>query len=223
MCPASSPISREHVIVGWDQVRSSYDRVAGKYEARFLGELSGKPRDRELLDAFATAVGDPVVEVGCGPGQIGAYVRAHRRRVVGADISVAMATRVRRRLDAAIVANMQSLPLATGAAAGLLAFYSLIHIRRRDVDGVLREFARVLRPGGRVLFSVHEGQGETEVEEFLGEAVGVSVTFFDLDELVAATRAAGFEIVFAERRAPYASESETFRLYIEATRPASAS
>jgi SAM-dependent methyltransferase len=168
-------------------------------------------------------VGDPVVEVGCGPGQIGAYVRAHRRRVVGADISVAMATRVRRRLDAAIVANMQSLPLATGAAAGLLAFYSLIHIRRRDVDGVLREFARVLRPGGRVLFSVHEGQGETEVEEFLGEAVGVSVTFFDLDELVAATRAAGFEIVFAERRAPYASESETFRLYIEATRPASAS
>jgi ubiquinone/menaquinone biosynthesis C-methylase UbiE len=211
------------VIVGWDEVRSSYDRVAGKYEARFLGELSGKPRDRELLDAFATAVGDPVVEVGCGPGQIGAYVRARRRRVVGADISVAMVTRVRRRLDAAIVANMQSLPLATGAAAGLLAFYSLIHIRRRDVDGVLREFARVLRPGGRVLFSVHEGQGETDVKEFLGEAVGVSVTFFDLDELVAATRAAGFEIVFAERRAPYASESETFRLYIEATRPASAS
>jgi ubiquinone/menaquinone biosynthesis C-methylase UbiE len=211
------------VIVDWDQVRSSYDRVAGKYEARFLGELSGKPRDRDLLDAFATAVGDPVVEVGCGPGQIGAYVRAHRRRVVGADISLAMATRARRRLDAAVVADMQSLPLATGAAAGLLAFYSLIHLRRRDVDGALQEFARVLRPGGRVLFSAHEGQGETDVEEFLGDAVSVSVTFFDLDELVAATRTAGLDIVFAERREPYANESETSRLYVEAGRPTPAS
>lgn len=211
------------MIVGWNQVRSSYDRVAGKYEARFLDELSGKPRDRDLLDAFATAVSDPVVEVGCGPGQIGAYVRAHRRRVVGADISLAMATRARRRLDAAVVADMQSLPLANGAAAGLLAFYSLIHLRRRDVDGALREFARVLRPGGRVLFSAHEGQGETDVEEFLGDAVSVSVTFFDLDELVAATRTAGLEIVFAERRAPYANESDTSRLYVEAGRPTPAS
>jgi ubiquinone/menaquinone biosynthesis C-methylase UbiE len=223
MCSACSAISRDHVIVGWDQVRSSYDRVAGKYEARFLGELAGKPRDRDLLDALATAVGDPVLEVGCGPGQIGAYVRAHRRRVVGADISLAMATRASRRLDAAVVADMQSLPLATGAAAGLLAFCSLIHLRRRDVDGALREFARVLRPGGRVLFSAHEGQGETDVEEFLGDAVSVSMTFFDLDELVAATRTAGLEIVFAERRAPYANESETARLYVEAGRPAPAS
>jgi ubiquinone/menaquinone biosynthesis C-methylase UbiE len=222
MCSASRPISREYVIVGWDQVRSSYDRVAGKYEARFLGELSGKPRDRELLDAFATAVGDPVVEVGCGPGQIGAYVRAHRR-VVGADISVEMARRARRRLDAAVVADMRSLPLASGTAAGLLAFYSLIHQRRADIDAALREFARVLRPGGRVLFSAHEGQGEADVDEFLGETVRVSVTFFELDELVAATRAAGLEIVLAERRAPYAIESERSRLYVEARRPAPSS
>ena len=81
----------------------------------------------------------------------------------------------------------------------------------------------MLRTEGRVLLSVHEGQGETEVEEFLGESVGVSVTFFDLDELVAATGAAGLEIVRAERRAPYAGEPETFRLYVEARRPASAS
>jgi SAM-dependent methyltransferase len=208
--------------VDWDDVRSSYDRVAGEYEARFVGELSAKPRDRELLDAFATAVGDPVVEVGCGPGQIGAHVGARGHRVVGADISVAMARQAKRRLGAAVVADMHSLPLATGVAAGLLAFYSLIHLRRREVVRVLREFARVLRPGGLVLFSAHEGHGETEVEEFLGEAVCVSVTFFELDELVAATRAAGLEIVHAERRAPYAIESERFRLYLGARRPAPA-
>ena len=76
----------------------------------------------------------------------------------------------------------------------------------------------MLRPEGRVLCSAHEGQGETEVEEFLGEEVCVPVTFFDLEDLVAAMRAAGFEIMCAERRAPYSTESERFRLYVEAKR-----
>ena len=141
MCSASGPFTGEHVTVGRREVRSSYDRVAQKYEARFLGELSDKPRDRELLDAFSTAVGDPVVEVGCGPGQIGAYVRSCGRRVIGTDISVAMATRAAQRLDAAVVADMQALPLATGAAAGVLAFYLLIHLPRGEVGGALEEFA----------------------------------------------------------------------------------
>jgi SAM-dependent methyltransferase len=201
--------------VSWDQVRTSYDRVADKYEARFLDELSSKPRDRELLDAFAVSVGDPVVDVGCGPGQIGAYVRQRGRTVVGADISPAMAKRSTRRLDAAIAADMRLLPLATDAVAGLLAFYSLIHVRRLELGLVLGEFSRVLRTGGRVLFSAHEGQGEVEIEEFLGEPVPFTATFFELDELVEATRAAGFEIAVAERRAPYSTES-TVRRYVEA-------
>ena len=44
----------------WDEVPD--DIVARKYEERFLHELQDKPRDRELLDAFADAVGDPVLE-----------------------------------------------------------------------------------------------------------------------------------------------------------------
>jgi SAM-dependent methyltransferase len=204
--------------MAWDDMRASYDRVAGRYEARFLDELAGKPRDRELLDAFAASVGDPVVEVGCGPGQIGHYVRARGHHVVGADISFAMAERAVARIDAAVVADMRRLPLSAGAIGGLLAFYSLIHVRRSELDHVLREYARVLQRDGRLLLSAHEGRGEHEVDEFLGERVPFAATFFQLDELVAAVSTAGFEIVIAERRAPYANESETFRLYIAAKR-----
>lgn len=71
----------------WDQLGASHDRVAGKHEDRFLDELAGKPRDRELLDAFAVSVGDPVLDIGCGPGQIGAYVRA--RSAPTSDAAVA--------------------------------------------------------------------------------------------------------------------------------------
>jgi SAM-dependent methyltransferase len=205
--------------VSWDRVRSSYDRVAAAYATRFLDELREKPRDREILAAFALSVSDPVVEVGCGPGQIGAFVRQHGRFVVGIDLSTAMARLSASRLDGAVTADMRALPLGSGSAAAVVAFYALIHVPREELELVLGEFKRVLRPGGRALFSAHEGKGEVAVEEFLGERVDVAASFFELDDLIAASRTAGLEILMAERRAPYPSESETFRLYVDARVP----
>jgi SAM-dependent methyltransferase len=204
--------------VAWEQLRSSYDAVARKYEARFLDELNDKPRDRELLTAFADSVRDPVVEVGSGPGQIGAFVRQHGRRVFGLDRSAQMARLAKHRLNGALVADMRSLPLASERLGGLVAFYSLIHLQRHELATALREFHRVLQPGGRVLFSAHEGQGELEHDEFLDEPVPIVATLFELDELVDATEAAGLRVTLAERRIPYPSES-TARLYVEATQP----
>jgi len=206
-------------VTAWDGVRPSYDRVAAKYEARFLHELDDKPRDRAMLEAFASSVGDPVMEIGCGPGQVGAFVRGLGRVVIGVDLSLEMAKHGHRRLDAVVAADMRALPLAGGRAAAILAFYSLIHLSRREVVDVLREFRRTLRPGGRVFVSAHEGRGELEVSEFLDEPVAVGVTLFELDELVAASQAAGLDVLVAERRAPYPTEGERFRLYLEAERP----
>jgi SAM-dependent methyltransferase len=209
--------TREDGPVTWEQLRSSYDVVASKYETRFLDELRDKPRDRELLRAFSESVSDPVFEIGCGPGQIGVFVRQRGRRVFGLDLSPQMARLANRRLDGALAADMRSLPLAPERIGGLIAFYSLIHVRRADLCTALREFHRVLRPGGRVLFSAHEGQGEVERDQFLEEPVPFVATLFELDELVDASRAAGLTVSLAERRTPYPSES-TVRLYVEATR-----
>jgi SAM-dependent methyltransferase len=187
-----------------------------------VDELAGKPRDRELLELFAGSIGDPVVEIGCGPGHIGAHVRTHGHVVIGVDRSSEMARLAARRLGSAVVADMRSLPLANASVAGLVAFYSVIHVRRGELDGVLREFARALRPGGCLLLSAHEGRGEIERDDFLGEPVPVVATLFELDEIVDAMRGAGLGILRAERRAPYVTESETTRLYVEATRLASA-
>lgn len=90
----------------WEQIRSSYDTVARKYEARFLDELSDKPRDRELLAVFAESVGDPILEVGCGPGQIGSFVRQHGRRVFGLDLSTQMAALASGRLEGVLTGDM---------------------------------------------------------------------------------------------------------------------
>ena len=56
------------------------------------------------------------------------------------------------------------------------------------------------------------------LERFLDQAVPFVATFFELDELVDATTAAGLTVTRAERRASYPTESGTVRLYIEAFR-----
>jgi SAM-dependent methyltransferase len=202
--------------VTWDQVRSSYDTIASHYEARFLDELDRKPRDRDLLEHFAGAASDPVVEIGCGPGQVGAFVRGFGRRVVGVDLSREMAALARRRLDGASVGDMRALPLCDGAAGGLVAFYAVIHLPREDVPVALREFARVVRTGGRVLLSAHEGEGEVVLDEFAGQPVPMIASLFELDELVAMCADAGLHVEGAERRERYEGEITT-RLYLSAT------
>jgi SAM-dependent methyltransferase len=115
---------------------------------------------------------------------------------------------------------MRFLPLASGQIGGLVAFYSLIHLRRAELEPALREFRRVLRPGAHVLLSVHEGHNEVELDRFLEEPVPFGATLFELDELVTASQEAGLDVTLAERRAPYATESGTVRLYVDVRRPA---
>jgi SAM-dependent methyltransferase len=203
--------------VRFEDVPASYDVIAVDYEARFRDELQHKPRDRELLEEFAAAVDDPVVEIGCGPGQVGGYVRDRGRRISGVDLSRAMAGLAGRRLDGAVVGDMRALPVASESAGGLLAFYSVIHLPRRDLTVALREFRRVLRPGGQLLFSAHEGEGEVELDEFIGRPVPMIVTRFALGELAAACESAGLRVLHTERREQYEGEV-TRRLYVAATR-----
>ncbi len=198
-------------------VPASYDALARDYEARFRDELDGKPGDRELLDTFAAAVDEPVVEIGCGPGQVGAYVRRRDRRVVGVDLSREMAARAGGRLDGALVADMRAVPVATAAVGGVLAFYSVIHLPRADLPAALREFHRVLRPGGQLLFSAHEGEGEVVLDEFIGRPVPMIATLFRLDELTGACETVGLRVLHAAPREHYEGEITT-RLYVRAAR-----
>jgi SAM-dependent methyltransferase len=197
----------------FEDVPASYDAIAVDYEARFRDELDRKPRDRALLEEFARAVDDPVVEIGCGPGQVGAYVRDRGRSVAGVDLSRAMAGLAGQRLDGAVVGDMRALPMAAESAGGVLAFYSVIHLPRSDLVIALREVRRVLRPGGQLLFSAHEGEGEVVLDEFIGRPVPMIATLFTIEELSAACTSAGLRVLHTERRESYEGEVMR-RLYV---------
>ncbi len=196
-----------------------YDLAAGWYEQRFADELARKPTDRALLSDFAAAVGDPVVDLGCGPGQIGAFVRAAGRRVIGLDLSPEMARLAAGRLDGAVVADLRRLPCKDASVGGVVAFYSVIHVGREQLRATLTDLRRVLRPGGQLLLSAHEGSGTLRVEDWQDTGQPFTATLYSLDELTSAAETAGLAVRSATRRPPYPDEGATTRLYLLAAAP----
>ena len=210
---------RQNSDVKPDRTAAAYEIVAATYEAKFVGELDDKPRDRELLDNIASRGAGAVLDVGCGPGQIGAYLAHHGRTVFGVDLSETMTRLASSRLSGAVVADMRALPFRTGSVSDIVAFYSVIHLPMAELGAAFREFTRVLQPGGQALVSAHEGKGAIEITEFLNHKVDLAATFFSLDDLVSTAVDAGLEIVIADSRPPYDKEGPTVRLYVEAVKP----
>lgn len=143
--------------------RASYDADASGYAEQVRGLLDDKPYLRtslallaELVDA---ACGGPVLDAGCGTG----YATDHLHRLgadaFGIDLSSDMIAIARRdhphlRFD---VGTMTDLDLADDSVAGVLAFWSVIHVPDHAVPGVFEEFLRVSRPGGPLLVGFHVG------------------------------------------------------------------
>src|SRR5258708_4269734 len=133
-----------------DNVQGSYDTVADEYANKYLHELDHKPLDRELLDRFAKAVAGKgrAVDLGCGPGQVARYLKARGVDVVGIDLSPQM-VEAARRANTEIEfrqGDMRKLDFPENTLAGIAAFYSIIHIPREQVNAVLKELHRVLKP-----------------------------------------------------------------------------
>jgi SAM-dependent methyltransferase len=145
--------------------RRRWDANAADYYAEH-GEVLG---DADLLwcpeglrEADAHLLGDvrgrEVLEVGCGAAQGGRWLVAQGARVTAFDVSrgqLDLARRLDRRTGITVPtvqADAQRLPFrdasfdVVASAFGAVPFVS-------DSAGVMREVARVLRPGGRFVFS----------------------------------------------------------------------
>lgn len=149
--------------------RASYDTVAETYADMFRDELDGQPVIRHLLAMYAELVRDagngPVVDVGCGTGRVTAHLRGLGTDAFGVDLSPGMVAMARRdhpgiRFD---VGSMTDLDLADGSVAGVLAWFSIIHVPDDAVRAAFAEFRRVLRPGGVLLVGFYVGD-ETKVK-----------------------------------------------------------
>lgn len=214
-----------------EALRRGYDAVASDYAETFGDELDHKELDRKLLDRFAHEMCEagPVLDAGCGPGQITAYLFERGVDVRGIDFSPEM-IRIARELHPRIdfsVGDMLELALPDALFAGLVAFYSIIHVPRDQVERALAELRRVLRPQGRMLLSFHVSDTNSKatlptlhVEELLGHEVSLDFEFYSRAEMEAYLQLTGWAVDEVLEREPYPDiEAPTRRAYFLARRP----
>lgn len=223
--PTAAPIDREAVLEGGAdlrdaQVRSGYDAMAVGYAEALDDELAGKPFDRWMLDRVdELAPAGPVLDVGCGPGQVAAYLAGRGRISSGIDLSPAMVDQARAlhpELDVH-VGNLHGLLKPRDAAgwSAVTAWYALVHLAGSELGDALRELARVLVPGGVVAIALHIGDEVRHVTELFGAQVDLNFVLHDRHEVVAAAGSAGLLDTQWYLRSPDpAVEVETERLYL---------
>lgn len=208
-----------------DRVRSAYGAVATTYADELLDELDGLPFERWLLDrVIAHADGQPVVEVGSGPGHVTAYLADGGADATGTDLSPEMVAEARRRFPhlGFEVGDLRRLgrPPSSSGWAAVLAWYSLIHLAASELPGTIAALTRPLDPGGWLVLALHAGDEIRHVDEFLGHEVNLDYVLYNPAHVVHVLEAAGLTDVEWYLRGPVLSRSEsTNRLYVIARTP----
>lgn len=94
------------------------------------------------------------VDVGCGEGRVARHLKEMGHRVVAIEASPALAAAARESDPDLEVHLADAARMPLGDATADLAVASMMLMNVSDLDGVLRETARVLAPGGRLCLSV---------------------------------------------------------------------
>ncbi|MGH9116471.1 MAG: class I SAM-dependent methyltransferase [Acidimicrobiales bacterium] len=209
-----------------DDVRASYDTIALSYADEFDDELSHRPLERALLAALPELAGldtSPglVADLGAGPGHVARHLRADGVAAVAVDLSPAMARVAHHRHQVpAAAGTLTALPLADASLGAAVVLYAVIHLDDEGLGRAAHELARVLRPGGVALVSLHIGDEVRHVDEWHSHAVDLDFRFLQPDTVRRVLALAGLNVEATLERDPIPGvEAQTRRAYLLARRP----
>lgn len=178
-------------------VRDGYDGMAATYRRE------RDDADAPVVESFLAGLsaGDRLLDAGCGQGTPVLNRLPDRVDSIGVDLSASMLDLARRRTDAPLVrGDLTRLPVAADTVDAVTALHSVIHVPISEHPTVFREFARVLRPGGRLYLTAATGEDgwSGANEDWLGSGELMAWSFPGLDRTRDQLREAGFRVT-AER------------------------
>lgn len=178
-------------------IEALYSRRAAEYSARLGSMATVHPSDVQLVSSWAAGVEGPLLDAGCGPGQWTSYLAQYGSDARGIDQVPAFVERARTTYPGVAfeVGSIDALPDPSDSIGGVLAWYSLIHHEPARIRQPLAEFARVLRPGGRLLVGFFTGPALQPFDHAI-----VTAYSWPPEALAAELCAAGFEVIETHTR-----------------------
>lgn len=132
-------------------VEAMFDRISPVYDA--MNRLMTAGLDRRWRRLAAEAVvspGDEVLDACCGTGDLALAAERAGGEVTGLDFAERMLERAGRKSSSVawVRGDLLALPFGDGAFDAATVGFGIRNVA--DLEGGLRELARVLRPGGRL-------------------------------------------------------------------------
>ncbi|QLG27594.1 class I SAM-dependent methyltransferase [Halorarum halophilum] len=172
-------------------VRDGYDALADDYGK------SRDPPEGSLVESFLADLppGSRLLDAGCGQGtpvldRLPADIHA-----VGLDFSGEQLRRAGEVTDAALVrGDLTALPVADACVDAVTALHSLIHVPTDQHQAVFAEFARITRPGARLLLTAGTDAWAGANDDWLDSGVRMEWSFPDVEATRESLREAGFTV-----------------------------
>lgn len=161
--PERRPVSEQESVranaADWDAYADEYQSTHGEFlgDAGFLWGPEGEREDE--VGALGEVAGRDVLEIGSGAGQCSRWVLQRGGRPVAIDVSWRQLQH-HRRIDAdlgvhvpAVLASGAALPFRDRSFDVVFSAFGALQFLA-DAPALVADLARVLRPGGRLAFSV---------------------------------------------------------------------
>lgn len=137
-------------------VRRLFHTIAGRYDLITVLFSYGRDRHwkRRLIRLAEVRPGERALDLAAGTGDITFLLQEHGARAVGLDVThrmleIARAKAVAGRPPGFITGDMMALPFRSASFSLVTTGYGLRNVP--ELQPAIREIARVLRPGGRLL------------------------------------------------------------------------
>jgi ubiquinone/menaquinone biosynthesis C-methylase UbiE len=141
----SDPTFADLERAGWTERAEAYDVAVSPLTGQVISPL---------LDALEPLHGARLLDVACGPGHLAAAGAVRGARAEGLDFAPTMVERARR-LNPGLQfteGDAQTLPYENASIDAVACSFGLLHVA--EPERALAEARRVLRPGGRLAFTV---------------------------------------------------------------------
>ncbi|MEV2237991.1 class I SAM-dependent methyltransferase [Micromonospora sp. NPDC049891] len=171
-------------------VRDAYSYMSAQYIALFDGGWQAHVDDTALIRRHLGGLDGTVLDLGCGPGHWTAYLHSLGTDVTGIDLVREFIDHARANFPGPVfrLGSMTELDVPDHSVAGILSWYSTIHLPPPELDHVLTEFRRMLVPSGRLVIGFFDS--DDEVAEFDHKVL--TAYRWPVDELSARLTNAGF-------------------------------